>query len=232
LIEMEYVYLIREREFRRLGETVLKIGKSRQLNCQRKNQYPKFSELYGIVSVSSGNDVETKLKREFKKKFRQREYGHEYFEGDLKGMVKLFLEIAHGDYVASEVKRVLGEGKDVIDPVSDVGDLSSVPSLSKFLEDPDCIYELNVKKAVLFSEFALSFEESVREKVKLFANDPSLVTQGLQTKRINCCKTCNGSRDKKYLNQCSCAVKSEKTRNKQTILIGVSKKLENSGKSV
>ena len=100
---MEYVYLIREREFIRLSENVIKIGKSTQLNCIRKNQYPKFSELYGIVTVNNCQRVENKLKREFKLNFRQTEYGHEYFEGDIKAMVKLFLEIAHDDYVYCEV---------------------------------------------------------------------------------------------------------------------------------
>jgi len=133
LIEMEYVYLIREREFRRLGENVLKIGKSRQLNCQRKNQYPKFSELYGIVSVSSGNDVETKLKREFKKNFRQREYGHEYFEGDLKSMVKLFLEIAHGDYMDCEVKRAPEEVPEESNVIENVENIDSILHIWEWL---------------------------------------------------------------------------------------------------
>jgi len=123
---MEYVYLIREREFIRLSENVIKLGKSTQLNCMRKNQYPKFSELYGIVTVSNCQQVENKLKREFKLKFRQTEYGHEYFEGDIKAMVKLFLEIAHDDYMHCEVRIVPDEIPEETNVIDNVDKIDSI----------------------------------------------------------------------------------------------------------
>ena len=130
---MEYVYLIREREFIRLGENVIKIGKSVQLNCIRKNQYPKFSELYGIVTVKNCQQVENKLKREFKVNFRQMEYGYEYFEGDIKAMVKLFLEIAHDDYMHCEVRSSPEEVPERSDVIGDVDKIDSILHVWKWL---------------------------------------------------------------------------------------------------
>ena len=125
--------MIREREFIRLSENVIKIGKSTQLNCMRKNQYPKFSELYGIVTVNNCQRVENKLKREFKVNFRQTEYGHEYFEGDIKAMVKLFLEIAHDDYMHCEVRSVPEEIPEETNVIEDVDKIDSILHVWKWL---------------------------------------------------------------------------------------------------
>lgn len=85
-----YIYLIREREFVRLGELVYKIGKSKQKNCRRLSSYPKNSELITVIKKQNVDIAEQDLIREFKSLFTHKpEYGNEYFEGDEEKMTAL-----------------------------------------------------------------------------------------------------------------------------------------------
>jgi len=54
----EYIYIIREREFIRIGENIYKIGKSCQENCVRTIAYPKGSELIMVMEVSDCKKTE------------------------------------------------------------------------------------------------------------------------------------------------------------------------------
>ena len=78
-----------------------------------------------------------------------------------------------------------------------------------------------------FNEFKADFEASMssdKKEVKLSANDSGLGNQGLLIKRIDICKKCGLSRNKKYLKQCECCTKSHNDRAKQVVLIGISSK--------
>ena len=76
-----YVYLVQEREFIRMHEDVYKVGKSIQKNCQRVDDYPKFSDIILIIEVDHCRKVENAIIKEFKKKFETTEYGRNILLG-------------------------------------------------------------------------------------------------------------------------------------------------------
>ena len=79
---MEYIYLIKEREFIKTEEEIYKIGRSAQYNAKRINQYPNGSIILLIIFCGNSEEIEKFLITEFKKLFKQRrDIGLEYFEG-------------------------------------------------------------------------------------------------------------------------------------------------------
>lgn len=85
---MSFIYLIRLREFARLGENTFKIGKTRQDPEKRMRGYPKGSEIYLFLRVKDCNQAEKMIISKFKKSYQQRrEYGTEYFSGNCESML-------------------------------------------------------------------------------------------------------------------------------------------------
>jgi hypothetical protein len=85
---IEYIYLLQEREFVESHKNVFKIGKSTQENLQRFKQYPKGSLLLLQSKCSDCHTCETELLQLFKKSFIKRsDIGNEYFEGDSYDMI-------------------------------------------------------------------------------------------------------------------------------------------------
>lgn len=83
-----YIYLLIEREFLKTNEKIYKIGKTRQTNLQRFNQYPKGSKLLLSLDCKNCDIMEKNVIELFKKKYIHRvDYGSEYFEGDENKMV-------------------------------------------------------------------------------------------------------------------------------------------------
>jgi len=86
----EYVYLLREREFVRIGENTYKIGRSAQPGDNRFARYPKGSQIEHRLCVPDSKRAERAIKTMFEKYFVQKtEYGSEYFEGKKFAMVYL-----------------------------------------------------------------------------------------------------------------------------------------------
>lgn len=84
----EYLYLIHVREFRRLGESIYKIGRT---SCpeRRISDYPKGSVLVTLICCMDSKKAESQLLDIFTDKFERRlDYGREYFEGDPQHMVQ------------------------------------------------------------------------------------------------------------------------------------------------
>ena len=85
----QYVYLIQEREFIKTSENIFKIGKSKQENNKRINQYPKQSKLILQILCDNCDILEKELIISFKNKYNHRkDIGNEYFEGDFEDMIK------------------------------------------------------------------------------------------------------------------------------------------------
>jgi len=77
---MNYIYIIQIREL--LDTNIYKIGKTKQENLKRFNQYPKGSKLISQYDCFDCDIVEKNIIHMFKSKYVQRtEYGVEYFEG-------------------------------------------------------------------------------------------------------------------------------------------------------
>jgi hypothetical protein len=86
-IKCEYVYLLQEREFIHSGESVYKIGRTKQLNDKRFKQYPKNSMLLLQTICKNCVTCETQIINMFKQKYIHRvDIGSEYFEGNYSEM--------------------------------------------------------------------------------------------------------------------------------------------------
>lgn len=83
-----YIYLIQEREFIKSGEKIYKIGKTKQKNLKRLQNYPKGSKLIFQCICDDCDTVEIKLINIFKKKYiQQKDIGTEYFKGNYDDMI-------------------------------------------------------------------------------------------------------------------------------------------------
>jgi hypothetical protein len=82
-----YIYIIREREFRRFGEPVWKPGRTEYESIQKRfGQYPKGSELIFAARVSDAVTAEKELKQllaSHRGLIHRKDIGREYFEGEL-----------------------------------------------------------------------------------------------------------------------------------------------------
>jgi len=89
---MEYIYLIREREFIRLNESTYKIGGTgRSPKCCLQG-YPKGTEVILFINVNNGKLMEKIIIKDFKEKFEQmKQYGTEYFNGNINRMRQLIM---------------------------------------------------------------------------------------------------------------------------------------------
>jgi hypothetical protein len=112
-MELQYVYLIQEREFIHLEKPVFKIGKTKQINFTRFSQYPKGTNLI-YQSVCSNCDIcEKDIITLFKQKYSQRkDIGREYFEGNYINMVCDISEICinlwkkHQENIESDFRKI------------------------------------------------------------------------------------------------------------------------------
>ncbi len=88
-----YVYMIREREFRRIGEHTYKIGKTTR-GHKRLTEYPGGSDVILSLTVNDCHLVEKEIINEFKRKFTQMtQYGTEYFNGDCETMRETIYDV-------------------------------------------------------------------------------------------------------------------------------------------
>lgn len=93
---VNYIYLLKEREFIKTNEDVYKIGRSKQENIKRFNQYPKGSILLLQIVCEDCISEENTLIKLFKTKFKQREdIGIEYFEGNYMSMIGTILSVVN-----------------------------------------------------------------------------------------------------------------------------------------
>lgn len=95
----EYIYLLQEREFKKSGEKVYKIGRTSKDNLTRFNQYPKGSELIIQVKCMNSREMEKRLIKKFDEKYiKRRDIGNEYYEGEYKKMMKdIYINIEDED---------------------------------------------------------------------------------------------------------------------------------------
>jgi hypothetical protein len=91
---LEYVYLIRLREFIILNKPIYKIGKTKQLPHARFQSYPKYSQIYMLEQVYNCDTIEKEIIRQFDSSFVQKSvYGREYYKGDVDLMKKIIRNV-------------------------------------------------------------------------------------------------------------------------------------------
>ena len=89
----EFIYILKEREFIKCNEPVLKIGRSSRL-VDRIMQYPSGSMVHATGRVRDAKKAEEDVKLTFRGRFLQRrDLGIEYFEGDEDAMVDTFIRM-------------------------------------------------------------------------------------------------------------------------------------------
>jgi hypothetical protein len=97
-MSLNYIYLLKEREFINSGEDVYKIGKTTQNNDNRFRQYPKNSILLFQSICSECSSIEKNIISKFCVEFKQRkDIGIEYFEGNFMLMINYLLDIIKED---------------------------------------------------------------------------------------------------------------------------------------
>jgi uncharacterized C2H2 Zn-finger protein len=84
-----YIYILQDRTSLQLNQNIYKIGKTKQTNLKRFGTYPKGYKIMMLIDCFDCDEIETKLIELFKKKYIHiREYGNEYFQGNLIEMKK------------------------------------------------------------------------------------------------------------------------------------------------
>lgn len=96
-----YIYLLQEREFIKTKENIYKLGKTKQENLKRIQNYPNGTKLNIQLECENCDINEKNLIIIFKQKFIQRiDIGTEYFEGNPDAMRKIIC-----DYINNEIKN-------------------------------------------------------------------------------------------------------------------------------
>jgi hypothetical protein len=93
-----YIYIIQEREFINANQPVYKIGKTTKEIQKRCSQYPKSSKLLFTQHVDNCHEVEKNIIKKLTENFKNRkDIGREYFEGNIKNIMKDVFEICNNN---------------------------------------------------------------------------------------------------------------------------------------
>jgi hypothetical protein len=164
------VYLVKEREFTKTNENIIKVGYSNQENLKRFKQYPKDSVLLCQVFTENGKLCESKILDEFKIKFKHRkDIGNEYFEGDYILMRQIINDIV--DKVEKENKNIF---KNIVDELENkIKELEELQNKYQFLIKE---YEELKNKQKEFDKYKLFYiknngtdaAQTTNDRLKLF----------------------------------------------------------------
>jgi len=142
---MEYIYLLRTRASVNIDENVYKIGKTKNSN-KRFGGYMKGHEIYLMVKVKDVDRKEDIIKSEFGKYYKlRRDYGKEYFEGDIYKMIEKIIEIVRVDGMVDEKKLE----KDIY---------------KKYLDECTEESDKNIHTKTLYEDFKRWYEENYDNK--------------------------------------------------------------------
>jgi len=107
---LNYIYLLQEREFVKCNENIYKVGKTKKDQFTRFNQYPNGSILLLQIKCNDCDCNEREIIKLFKSKYtHKKQIGNEYFEGDYEDMMKNIFNIVlknngkKGSYCVDEV---------------------------------------------------------------------------------------------------------------------------------
>jgi hypothetical protein len=102
-MDVNYIYLLQEREFIKTKENVYKVGRSCKPNLERFNNYPKGSILLFQIICKDCITVENQIIKLFKEEFTiKKDIGNEYFEGDYKKMIDLIYTIVKTEKINND----------------------------------------------------------------------------------------------------------------------------------
>lgn len=112
---IEYIYLLREREFIKTNENIYKIGRTAQPNLSRLLNYPNGTQLLFQMYCKDSNMLENKIIKLFEKKYiLRKDIGNEYFEGNCNNMIRDIYENISEELFDTKIKEdipILNEDK-------------------------------------------------------------------------------------------------------------------------
>ena len=107
--EIEYVYLLQEREFVHSNKNIYKIGKTKKPNFSRFQKYPKDSKLIYHAECPNCDEAEKEIMKLFDDKYNNRkDIGREYYEGCKLSMYKDIFDISY-KYLEIDKKNKIAE---------------------------------------------------------------------------------------------------------------------------
>lgn len=93
---MQFIYLVRTREFAKQNQNIYKIGRTEDFLYNRLNGYSKSTEIILALPVNDSIKLETYLKRVFCNLYiRRKDIGDEYFQGDVQLMIRTIVTTLH-----------------------------------------------------------------------------------------------------------------------------------------
>jgi hypothetical protein len=95
--DISYIYLIQEREFYQSNKIFYKFGKIQQKadnRIKRFTEYKRGSKILLLMECHNDSlfEIESKIRKEFKKNFKDHIDGHEHFEGDYRKMIDIIYD--------------------------------------------------------------------------------------------------------------------------------------------
>ena len=97
--DVNYIYLLKVREFIKTNENIFKIGMTKKENYKRFNNYPKGSLLLFQMICHDCRYMEKQILLIFKDEFIPRkDIGSEYFEGDYSVMIDIIYSILKNEH--------------------------------------------------------------------------------------------------------------------------------------
>jgi hypothetical protein len=139
---MEYIYIIKEREFIKTKEEIYKIGRTQNF-LNRFKQYPKNSMIIFVQIVNNSTQIEKNIIRDLILNTKQRkDIGNEYFEADCKKIIKIVYDICN-----MEEDKII-ENFVVIDPKSETYEIqkNKIEEIDKILVIEDNNYNKTFTK--------------------------------------------------------------------------------------
>lgn len=101
----DYIYIVHCEQHK--DTNIYKIGRTSQQEFRRFNGYPKNSELLLYIHVNNSYKIEIELLAMFKQKYKQiTSAGAEYFQGDVKEMVRDITKIALDNFDTTITKPI------------------------------------------------------------------------------------------------------------------------------
>jgi hypothetical protein len=108
--KVHYIYLIQLREWFTQNKNIYKFGRATQVVDRRINrfeQYPKGSKVLLLIEIESDPvEIENKIRKEFRKKFKKHTDGHEHFIGDSDEMIDIIYKIVNDDKKKKNIKKL------------------------------------------------------------------------------------------------------------------------------
>ena len=214
---MEGVYIIHTREFINANLPIYKLGRSNNLS-NRVKQYPNGSNIMCIMHCSNSILCEKNLIELFIKIFiRKKNYGNEYFEGDIDEMIFTIIKYLYGDkfikntntklpiYNIEPVKKVVKvkkiEEAAKVEEITKVKKVAKVEKVEEVIVNKDriCPNPICSEKFKYPSGLKRHFETSYHCKKEQKEIDLYFCNINQDKKQKNICHTCNIEFTKNFL---------------------------------